>query len=447
MNNKYEKEVNMKKIKIIIIMLMIIILMAIIVFIYSKNINEKNNNQTLGEFIVKVDENIKDVEQEMKFFTVEECVQKYYKYIGAQYEQENQGDYPIKIDESRVVTGIKDEQSKREAIFSILDKYYIDKNNISSQNVLDFVDNMDGYINFVAEDMQVLEGEEIDKYFVKGSIYKSMQKIEDKVFIVKLSRNNVRFSIIPVEETNMEDLKLVEYDEPVASNSFNSFQYKDISEEELVNKYFADYKRQLTGNIENAYNLLNNEYRDNKFQTLENFEAYIKTRNLTGAYLSQYNIYNFDDYTQYVCIDQNGDYYIFNIEKLMKYNVMLDTYSIQLPQFIEKYEKANSQEKAGMNIEKILNAMNYKDYNYIYNKLDEEFRNSKFNNIENLAEYINNNFYEKNTIEYNTVTTEGELIIYKIKIKNANDDSEGKDVTIIMKLIENNDFIMSFSID
>jgi hypothetical protein len=54
----------------------------------------------------------------------------------------------------------------------------------------------------------------------------------------------------------------------------------------------------------------------------------------------------------------------------MDYKLILDEYTIDLPEFTEKYKKAAPQEKVGMNIEKIISAINNKDYGkYRFNQV------------------------------------------------------------------------------
>ena len=101
-----------------------------------------------------------------------------------------------------------------------------------------------------------------------------------------------------------------------------------------------------------------------------------------------------------------------------------------------------------MNIEKIISALNDKDYGYVYNKLDEKFKNNKFNNIDSFKEYMNNVVFDSNKAEYLNFSEEGNTYIYNIKIKSANEEvNESKSVTIIMKLLEGTDFVMSFNVE
>ena len=65
---------------------------------------------------------------------------------------------------------------------------------------------------------------------------------------------------------------------------------------------------------------------------------------------------------RYVCKDGKDNFYIFNVNKVLDYTVVLDTYTVDLPEFTEKYNKVNAQEKVALNINKVITALNNKDY-------------------------------------------------------------------------------------
>ena len=131
----------------------------------------------------------------------------------------------------------------------------------------------------------------------------------------------------------------------------------------------------------------------------------------------------------------------------MEINIKLDTYTINTSEFNEKYNKGNEQIKVGMNIEKIITALNNNDYNYVYNKLDNSFKNNNFKTVNKFESYIRENIFDKNIAEYEKFTEEGQTYIYELKLKESEDSTETKNMTVIMKLLEDNDFTMSFNIE
>ena len=175
-----------------------------------------------------------------------------------------------------------------------------------------------------------------------------------------------------------------------------------------------------------------------------NEEKYSKLR------LDKYQISKEDDYIKYVCIDQNGNYYIFtqNEDDLVGYNIILDTYTIDLPEFIEKYNSVEENEKVLLNIQKIFLAINSGDYNYVYNKLDNTFKSNNFPTLSQFEEYAKQNFYANNKVSYGKYQKNGEVYVYNIQISDADNLQQAIiRKTFVMQLKEGTDFVMSFSVE
>ncbi|MBR3254870.1 MAG: hypothetical protein IKF97_01380 [Clostridia bacterium] len=235
----------------------------------------------------------------------------------------------------------------------------------------------------------------------------------------------------------------------VEANDYNTFSIQAVTEESLLNKYMEDYRYNAIYHIQDSYNTLNQDYKEKRFENIEKYKEYLKDREETirTMKLSKYQINKYDTYEQYICLDQYDNYYIFNKYPNMSYNVILDTHTIDLPQFTEKYKKSNDGEKAGLNIEKFIDAINQKDYEFAYNVLDNTFKENNFPNLSEFEKFIKENFYEKNQIEH-LGAQKDEYIIYKIKIINKeSNEQESKNLTIIMQLKDNTDFVMSFNFD
>lgn len=140
-----------------------------------------------------------------------------------------------------------------------------------------------------------------------------------------------------------------------------------------------------------------------------------------------------------------GKYYIFKENSAFQFSIILDTYSIDLPEFIEKYESATTQEKVALNLEKVIEAINEQDYKYVYNKLNETFKKNNFDTLEKFEKYMKNNFYEENEASYLSFNEISETYTYSVKIKDA-ESEKYKTKNFVMKLGEGTDFEMSFGI-
>ena len=162
---------------------------------------------------------------------------------------------------------------------------------------------------------------------------------------------------------------------------------------------------------------------------------------------------------RYVCKDGKDNFYIFNVNKVLDYTVVLDTYTVDLPEFTEKYNKVSAQEKVALNINKVITALNDKDYKYIYNKLADSFKDNYFNNEDELKEYLSNKLYDNNEINFGKFSDEGNgIYTYEIELSEISNENEaaqeGKGdnfarikMNVVMQLKEGTDFVMSFSIE
>ena len=230
------------------------------------------------------------------------------------------------------------------------------------------------------------------------------------------------------------------------------FQPLIIDSATLASMYLNDFKTDMMYNIEDAYNKLESEYRQKKFPTLNSFQNYIEDNKeqIQSIAIDRYSIEteeNANSNYSYIITDKNNKYYIFNVSAVMQYTVILDTYTIDLPQFIEQYNNATDAEKVLMNIQKVFAAINDGDYNYVYNKLDNTFKQNNFPTLENFEKYIKENLYKNNSISYTNYQTNANLHIYEINIKNA--DVEKSSVitkNFIMQLLDGTDFVMSFNV-
>ena len=149
-----------------------------------------------------------------------------------------------------------------------------------------------------------------------------------------------------------------------------------------------------------------------------------------------------------MCVDNYNNYYIFNVQGAMSYNIILDTYTVDLPQFVEKYNKASDKEKAILNIKKIFQAINLKDYNYVYNKLDTDFKNRYFKQESEFEKFADSNFFSKNEITIKEYEQIQNTHVFTVSVKNAEDkNANTKDKKIIMQLKEGTEYVMSFSVN
>ena len=407
----------MKRIKFILLLCFVIVLLIIFIIVFLKKGDKKRNK--IIEPIVKneVDESI--TIETKKFFLIEKMVQGYIDSID-----------------------------NEEKLFNLTDNSFIKNNNLDKISVLKLLSIIPKNVKFWALSIKLNnKNENINNYGVKGIITDSSNNFEEEIFfIVRMDEQSLLFSIIPSNEVEYKQEYVLDR---ILLNDYNEYAEEEITDKTLLEKYLQYYRYNTFCNIEKAYNMLDNNYRNNRFNGIEDYKKYIESNEIIRSIkLQKYiknKIYNL---VQYVCTDFNDNYYIINEKSVMDYTIMLDNYTIDLPQFVEKYNKANKQEKVALNINKFILAINDKSYNFAYNLLAESFKNNKFKTVEDFENYIKNNLFEKNKVEYSTFSNEGDNYIYNLIISDANEESDKIiKCTVIMQLKEGTDFVMSFNIE
>lgn len=429
----------MKKKLIIMISITILIIIIILgLLINMSGLADINNDTVLEqqkESVEPIQNMLKPVSQNVEFFTVQSYIQEFIEQINMNNPVYYTGGE--RIDQSIIAKWT----------YSLLSKEYIDKNSITEENVYEYVDNIEESLIFVPLKMNEIKLENTTKYVIYGFTQTVNNEYrEDLYFILNVDNNNNTYSIEPLKNIrSIEEIELNNNNLEIEKNRYNTYKEKKITDEYICEQYLYIYKRLMLAKTQEAYNYLNEEYRDKKFDSLQDYTDYV-TNNKDKIAQIALNAYSIND-NRYICRDQWNNYYIFNVNGVFDYNVMLDIYTVDVKEFTEKYNSSSNENKVAMNVEKIESAINNRDYKFIYNKLDETFKNNNFKSLDEFAEYINKNFFDNNNLEYESISNEGNVYIYTIKLTDVNNEENTKTMTIIMKLKEGTDFVMSFSIE
>lgn len=287
-------------------------------------------------------------------------------------------------------------------------------------------------------------------YFVYG-----FQNNVETFYIVSLDYKNHAFEVTQSNESEYVEAKEGNIDKKYLENNSiekkenNSFNVLGLSEKQTAQMYYNIIKNLLNSEPEVLYNLLlDDEYKQKRFSNIENYNEFVNQNKskYINMKLSKYAKYKYDGYVQYVCLDNNGDYFVINDNiNTREYKILLDTYTIDQQEFIKKYNSATDSEKAGYDINKFFDAINANDYTYAYNCLAESFKQNKFSTQKQFENYIKNNFYNKNEVKYSNYRKEGNYYIYTVNIGNSNDTTQSIQKEFIVNLKENRQFEMSFS--
>lgn len=343
------------------------------------------------------------------------------------------------------------EEKNLEAIISVLDYSYVESKNINANNILskEFITEISNEINI--QDMYSLDGSNYTIFYVKGNI--DMKEI---FLTVNMDFASKTFSIIPSNKEEYEE-KITTVvngktgqEEKIQKNNYNMLVTSNLKQDEIANKYLMDLKEKLINKPEEVYKLLDEEYKDKRFKDLSDFKEYVQEniQNINNMMLTKYSVDAKDGYTEYLCVDNNQNNYLFKVTSAMKYKVLLDNYTVVTEQYKEEYESSSESDKIATNIDKFIRCINNKDYNQAYSFLDEGFKNNYFSDVSSFEEYIKDNFYNYNSMGKIDIKNEGNIFICTVSIKSGiGVGASNMTKTIIMQLKEGTDFEMSFNIE
>ena len=108
----------------------------------------------------------------------------------------------------------------------------------------------------------------------------------------------------------------------------NEYNLVNIKDRQLAAIYLNDYRNYLKNNIDQAYELLNEEYRSKKFNNIQEFKDYINSININTMSVEKYNIS--DDKKIIDVYISDNDRFIFKIKSILEYEVYLDDTTVEI---------------------------------------------------------------------------------------------------------------------
>ncbi len=446
-----EKKKNIKRI-IIILGVLFILLMAMIILLQLGN-NSSDEENTISENLIDLENtnpnntnsenttqsnmtgNDNGVEEETErlqkvsdndtYFLVQYCLKSFY-----------------------------DENDFENISLDLIDQEAKERLNLNEQNMLNLQNN-----GFCVDEILQQKINEVESiYVVKYRLGETTGEITNKVVWIRINQNNQVFSIYPYEylsELQMLDLRdndviQLENVEDITRNENNQYQSSDIvtTTEACMKELFRRYKFDLLLDREHLYDTLEEEYRNLKFPDLEDLQQYINT-NKADLYLDSIAAYkkeNYDTYTQFTGKGQEGDYYIFRCTNLMEYTMFMDNYTVVTIK--DKYNGVLGNSQARYCINRVIQAINNKDYEFVYEKLNPIQKNNYYRNFSDFEEFIHNHFYDENNYEiaeeYLIISTD--VYQYEVEIRDANgDDVSYRRLTMAVELKEDTDFVIGIT--
>lgn len=426
---------------IIGIMIIVIIIIIIVIIVVNEGVKSSMAEKTEEEIAEEIDrqflldnpgyseiipktEGVTRVQEESRYYTIQNNIVGYYVGII---------------------------EKKKEFLYNILDKEFTELNDINVDNIVSDNESELNDVYFVVEEMYVYNGETVSAFYVYGKQSTGIfdENFVDAYFTVYIDYSNTTYSIRPSDKEEYDELlaqgqKLDEM--KIEKNTDNAYVDIILKDETVIANMLYEYKNMTKKDIESSFELLDKTYSEMKFENVDEYIEYVQNSQISTMMLKSFQIRVFDDYTEYICQDQNDNMYIIQKTAVMQYSIMLDVYTVGTTDNVEEYKQYDDVMKAKMNIAKIITAINNNHFEYAYTQLDETFKINNFPTIEEFTEYMLINTYTETEVKYTGDEMVGEIHVIKVTLKNAKIEGEEKTKEFMIKLVGDLEFVYSFSI-
>ena len=126
-------------------------------------------------------------------------------------------------------------------------------------------------------------------------------------------------------ERNINEIKRYQENEYIPVN---------ITYDQIARIYLQDYVYKLLYNREEAFNLLDEEYRKTKFKSYDDFDKYVKeflySKKLIEMSVKKYSITDNINYKDFDVYDSGENLFIFRETGVMQYTVFLDRNTVKM---------------------------------------------------------------------------------------------------------------------
>lgn len=213
-----------------------------------------------------------------------------------------------------------------EAVYSMLSKEYISKNNINQNNVFNIVDTYDPNSLLTLKITSIKQVKVTSSsyiYYIKGQLLKNTfdntEIINNNYEVLLLADyKTLSESVYPIEGNNYEKIINSIKKVNIEKNEYNKIKSSSLTNSETICVlYLSDYVDKLNNDIEESYKLLNDNMKE-KYATIDMFKAYLevnKEKITTKAEKCA------KEGNSYMVIDANNNNYTFYEESVMNYKV------------------------------------------------------------------------------------------------------------------------------
>ena len=405
-----EAVLRMKKMKILIILLIILIIITTlsIVILLPKLKDEEIRN--LDSEVSN--EDILDIREETSYkgyVIIQKCIENYIEYSNESNEEK--------------LAAILEKEEKTEKFDEV---YYL---KIEQIYKIERINDTTYFVETTLDDKNVYFVINVD-YITKSYNIRKSTETEYK----NAKENNV-------------DTKYLQSIE-IKSNDYNKIEDKDLSNEQVMSKYFYSYLQLELTKPEVAFTILEKGYKSQKFgNDINKYKKYIENNKekLSDTAIVESSVKARDNSTQYTIVDTYGKTYIIKEYKYTDYTIEIQEDNKENEEYLNKYLALSPTEKVEENIKRVYQLIDDKEYESVYNLLDSQFKSSNFATLEQFENYAKETFFEYNVLGKITIQEQGQNYVINVPYKDGYSSvAEKREKNFVMRLQENTDFILSF---
>lgn len=317
--------------------------------------------------------------------------------------------------------------------------------------------------------------ESSQKFYIEDAYYQEIEvDVEAKIYIYgrlfynNYSNNKTMYIILNTNYDNMlydekiekDGITKTEYDIIIANlkeqttttklssyDSSKKFTLKNATDEDIITRYLEYYQNMVLYDTKDAYDLLNEDYKNKRFGSYNSFEEYVNDYNQTieNLTLEKYGMSYGETTTKYIAQDTKENYYTFECKSVLDFDIQLDNYTIEIDDYKAKYNALTDQQKAAICLSNVIQMINTKDYENLYKKVDETFRSKNFPTIDEFKNYINNRYYYYNIVSNTQARMDSNIYVLSFDISSGNNTSaETKKANLLIQLGNDTEFKISF---
>lgn len=469
-------KINKNLIKLLLIILVIILVSISVILIYffkneknnNENYKDNNNNNSVTQNRVEENNQTNSNNSSMNEKNETEINKIDTTQIVGDLEetQEEIWGENIPITQENLKIQIDETKYTYFLIKQCMNKFYSSRENayntlaeeLKQQNNLNFYPNTEN-IQFCIDNIYKIKPNKRKDIYIINYRLKS-NNLQNISMIIKIDKKELAFEIYPFEflrNYGLQNLKENDYINidiiklgDIKRTEYNNYNIDQISKDDLtcVNEIFNKYKFDLNYDIEHLYGIIENEYKDSKFSSYNEFINYLNNhKDYFEDNMVKYQTINANNYTEYVALGEKNNHYYFYMYSLTNFKVLFDNYTVSLPQYSQAYQSSFPTVQAKYCIDRVRKAINDKNYEFIYKRLNSVQKNNYYPNYEDFVKFIKENFYDENTFEYEEYLIVSDTVYqYKVKVTDATKkEFSYRNFNMSITLKDNEEFTISIN--